>query len=131
MCFQKRFTLCGPTVNEGEVVRKVKNFKKVTHRERDQKNFKAKLKCDHCQAEGGHYTALSFSKNDTPNSIAGRNNHPSTSNDTEETDTCLAKNNTMILLQTASGCIMNITEEQFCVVNVLLDTGSQQTFTPD
>ena len=34
-------------------------------------------------------------------------------------------------MQTASGCIMNITENQFCVVNILLNTGSQQTFISD
>ena len=34
-------------------------------------------------------------------------------------------------MQTASGFIMNITEDQFCVVNILLDTGSQQTFMSD
>ena len=34
-------------------------------------------------------------------------------------------------MQTASGCIMNITKDQFRVVNILLDTGSQQTFISD
>ena len=52
-------------------------------------------------------------------------------NETEETSTCLVENDTTILLQTASGCIMNITEDQFCVVNILLDTGSQQMFMSD
>ena len=72
-----------------------------------------------------------FQKNGTPNTIEGKNNHPNTSNKTEETATCLVKNDTAILLQTASGFIMNITEDQFCVVNILLDTGSQQTFMSD
>ena len=52
-------------------------------------------------------------------------------NETEETSTCLVENDTTILLQTASGCNMNITEDQFCVVNILLDTGSQKTFISD
>ena len=66
-----------------------------------------------------------------PNTIDGKNNHPSTLNDTGEKATCLVKNDTTILLQTASGCIMNITEYQFCVENILLDFGSQQTFISD
>ena len=35
------------------------------------------------------------------------------------------------MLQTASACVMNKCEDQFCVVNVLFDTGSQQTFISD
>ena len=35
------------------------------------------------------------------------------------------------MLQTASGCIMNKTEDQFCVANILPDTASQQTFISD
>ena len=34
------------------------------------------------------------------------------------------KKNTTISLQTVSGCIVNKTKEQFCVANILLDTGS-------
>ena len=74
---------------------------------------------------------LCFSENGTPNTIDGKNNHPNTLNETEETATYLVKNDTTILLLTVSGCIMNITEDQFCVVNILLDTGSQQTFISD
>ena len=47
---------------------------------------------------------------------------------TAKTATCLVKNDTTILLQTTSACIMNITKDQFCIVNILLDSGSQQTF---
>ena len=35
------------------------------------------------------------------------------------------------MLQTAIKCIMNKTEGQFSVANILLDTGSQQTFLLD
>ena len=96
------------------------------------KNCKAKVICYSCLAEVSHHTTLCFSKNGTPNTtIDGKNNHPNTLSDTEETATCLVKNDTTISLQTASGCIMNITKDQFCVVNVLLDAGSQQTFISD
>ena len=89
------------------------------------KNCKGKLKCYHCQAEVKHHTTFGFSKNGTPNPITSQNNHPNKSNDTEGTSPCLVKNNTRILL------LINITEEQFCIVNTLLYTGSQQTFTSD
>ena len=89
------------------------------------KNCKGKLKCYHCQAEVKHHTTFGFSKNGTPNPITSKNNHPNKSNDTEGTSPCLVKNNTKILL------LINITEEQFCIVNTLLYTGSQQTFTSD
>ena len=95
----------------------------------------------HCQAEGRHHTALCFSKDGKPSPIIGNTNHPNTSNgakyskmarnDTKETATCLVKNDTTIMLQTAIKCIMNKTEGQFCVANILLDTGSQQTFILD
>ena len=70
-----------------------------------------------------------FSKNGIPNT--SEKNHPNTLRGTEETATCLVKNDSPILLQTASGCIMNITEDQICVVIILLDTGNQQTFISD
>ena len=92
------------------------------------KSCKIKVKCYRCKAEYSHNTALCFSKNGTRNNIDAKNNHPNILNETEETATCLVKNDSTILLQTASGCIMNITEDQFCAVNILLDTGSQQTF---
>ena len=56
---------------------------------------------------------------------------PNTSNDTEETATCLVKNDTTIFFQKASGCIMNITGDQFCVVNISPDTGSLQAMISD
>ena len=73
------------------------------------KSCKVKVKCYRCKAEDSHNTALYFSKNGTRNTIDGKNNHPNILNETEETATCLVKNDTTILLQTASGCIMNIT----------------------
>ena len=95
------------------------------------KNCKAKVQCYRCRAEGSHHAALCFSKNGTRNIIDGKNNHPDTLNETEETATCLVKNDTAILLQTAGRCITNMTEDQFYVENILLDTGSQQTFISD
>ena len=41
------------------------------------------------------------------------------------------KSDTTIVLQTVSACVMNKRKDQFCVVNVLFDTGSQQSFIPD
>ena len=41
------------------------------------------------------------------------------------------KSDTTIVLQTASACVINKRKDQFCVVNVLFDTGSQQTFISD
>ena len=41
------------------------------------------------------------------------------------------KSDTTIVLQTARACVLNKREDQFCVVNVLFDTGSQQTFISD
>ena len=41
------------------------------------------------------------------------------------------KSDTAVVLQTARPCVMNKREDQFCVVNVLFDTGSQQTFISD
>ena len=87
------------------------------------KNCKAKVKCYRCRAEGTHHTALCFSNNGTPNTIDDKNNHPNTLNETEEAATCLVKNDTTILSQTASGC-MDITNDHFYVVNVLLDTST-------
>ena len=95
------------------------------------RKLQSKGKYYRCRAEDIHHTVLCFSKNGTPNTIDGKNNHPNTLSNTEETATCLVKNDTMILLQTASGCIMNITKDQFCVVNILLGTGSQQMFISD
>ena len=59
------------------------------------KNCKGKLTCYRCHAEGSHHTTLCFSKNGTPNPITSKSNHPNKSNDTEETATCLVKNDTM------------------------------------
>ena len=41
------------------------------------------------------------------------------------------KSDTTTALQTASACVMHKCEDQFCVVNVLLRAGSQQTFISD
>ena len=63
------------------------------------KNCKAKVKYYRCRAERSHHTALCFSKNGTPNTTDGKNNHPNTLNETEETATCLVKKDTITLLQ--------------------------------
>ena len=47
------------------------------------KNYKAKVKWNYCQAEGSHHTALCFSENGTLNTIDSKNNHPNTLNNTE------------------------------------------------
>ena len=49
----------------------------------------------------------------------------------EQKTTCLVKSDTTIVLHTASAFIKNKLEDQFCVINVLFDTGSQQTFISD
>ena len=36
-----------------------------------------------------------------------------------------------IVLQPAGACVMNKLEDRFCVINVLFDTRSQQTFISD
>ena len=36
-----------------------------------------------------------------------------------------------IVLQAAGACVMNKLEDRFCVINVLFDTRSQQTFISD
>ena len=97
------------------------------------KNCRTKIKCVPCKAEGNHHTALCYSKNysqHTSPNIA--NSDQNSSNITppanEQTATCLVKSDTTIVLQTASACVMNKPKDQFCVINVLFDTGSQQTF---
>ena len=49
----------------------------------------------------------------------------------EQSTTCLVKSDTTVVLQTVRACVINIREDQVCVVNVLFDTGSQQTFVSD
>ena len=50
----------------------------------------------------------------------------------EQTVTCLVRSTrTTIVSQTASACVMNKPEDQFCLINVLYNTGSQQTFLSD
>ena len=67
-----------------------------------------------------------------PNTInSNQNNSSITSPANEQTANCLVKSDSTIVLQTASVCVMNTTEDQFCVINVFFDTGSQQTFISD
>ena len=101
--------------------------------------FKAcqtKIKCFHCKAEGNHHTALCYPKNHaqhtSPNTAnSDQNNSKIKPPANEQTATCLVKSDTTIVLQTASACVMNKPEDQFCVINVLLDTRCQQTFISD
>ena len=48
-------------------------------------------------------------------------------NPTEEEITCLVKNNTNILLQTANALVTDKNETQVCAIKLLLDAGWQQT----
>ena len=100
------------------------------------KNCKTKIKCFRCKAEGNHHTAICYPKNcsqhTSPNTAnSEQNNSNITTPANEQTSTCLVKSDTTIVLQTASACVMNKSEDQFCVINVLFDTGSQQTFISD
>ena len=65
--------------------------------------------------EGDHHIALC-----NPNKV---NDNPP-----EEQITCLAKSKTNLLLQTTNTKVTNKNETQVCVIKLLLDTGSQQTF---
>ena len=100
------------------------------------KNCRNKIKCFRCKVEANHYPALCYPKsysqhtNSTTNN-SNQNNSSITPPAKEQTATCLVKSDTAIVLQTARPCVMNKHEDQFCVVNVLFDTGSQQTFTSD
>ena len=72
------------------------------------------MKCYKCKKEGDHHTALC-----NPNKV---NDNP-----TGEEITCLVKNNTNILLQTASALVTDKNETQVFAIKLLLDVGSQQT----
>ena len=48
-------------------------------------------------------------------------------NTTEEEITCIVKNNTNILLQTANALVTDKNETQVCAIKLLLDVGWQQT----
>ena len=78
-------------------------------------NCKSSVKCYKCKKEGDHHTALC-----NPNKVSD--------NSTEEEITCLVKNNTKILLQTANTLVTDKNETQVCAIKSLLDAGSQQTF---
>ena len=100
------------------------------------KNCRTKIKCFRCKAEGNHHTALcypkNYSKHTSPNTTnSDQNNSNIMTPANEQAATCLVKSDTTIVSQTASACVMNKPEDQFCFINVLLDTGSQQTFISD
>ena len=78
-------------------------------------NCKSSIKCYKCKKEGDYHTALC-----NPNKVSD--------NPTEEEITCLAKNNTNILLQTANALVTDKNETQVSAIKLLLDAGSQQTF---
>ena len=79
-------------------------------------NCKSSIKCYKCKKEGDHHTALC-----NPNKVS---DNPTE----EEIITCLVKNNTNILLQTANALVTDKNETQVCAIKLLLDAGSQQTF---
>ena len=87
-------------------------------------------------AERNHHTALcypqNYSQHTNPTAAnSGQSNSSITPPANEQTATCLVKSDTTIVLQIASPCVMNKPEDQFCVVNVLFDNGSRQTFISD
>ena len=100
------------------------------------KNCRNKIKYFRCKAEGNHHTALCYPKNYSQHTSptttnSDQNNSSITPPANEQTATCLVKSDTTIVLQTVSACVVNKRKDQFCVVNVLFDTGSQQTFISD
>ena len=82
-----------------------------------------------------------YSQHNSPTTTnSDQNNSSITLSANEQTATYLVKSHTTIVLQTSSACVTNPKhvhgsqrqpEDQFCVVNVLFDTGSQQTFISD
>ena len=78
------------------------------------KMCKVKIKCCKCKKEENHYTALCNPK--YRNNVAG-----------DSAITCLIKNNTSVLLQTANVLISDKKCEKHLGVKLLLDPGSQQT----
>ena len=92
------------------------------------KNCRNKIKCFRCKAEENHHTALCYPENYSQHTTnSDQNNSSITPPANEQTATCLVKSDTTIVLQTVSACVMNKRKDKFCVVNVLFDTGSQQT----
>ena len=79
-----------------------------------------------------------YSQHTSPTTTnSDQNNSSITLSANEQTATYLVKSHTTIVLETSSACVTNPKhvhgsqrqpEDQFCVVNVLFDTGSQQTF---
>ena len=80
-----------------------------------------KIKCFKCKSEGLH-TALW--------NLLQKTNQDSSKSDKNKDDSlsCLVKNNTSILLQTANAIATDENQNQCCAVKILLDPGSQQTF---
>ena len=73
-----------------------------------------------------------YSQHTRPNTTnSNQNNSSITSPANEQTANCLVKSDSTIVLQTTSVCVMNTPEDQFCVIYVLFNTGSQQTFMSD
>ena len=100
------------------------------------KKCRTKIKCFCCKTEGNHDTGLCYPQNylqhASPNTPSSDKNNSSITPPTNgKTATCLVKSDTTIVLQTAGACVMNKPEDQFCVINVLFDTGRQQTLISD
>ena len=80
-----------------------------------------KIKCFKCKTEG-HHTALC-------NPLLKTSQDQASSDDKKDNSaSCLIKNNTSILLQTANAIATDDKQNQCCAVKILLDPGSQQTF---
>ena len=97
------------------------------------KNCRNKIKCFRCKAEENHHTALCYPENYSQHTTnSDQNNSSITPPANEQTVICLVRSTrTTIVSQTASACVMNKPEDQFCLINVLFNTGSQQTFLSD
>ena len=101
------------------------------------KNCRNKIECFPCKAKGNHHTALCYPKNysqytNPTTTNSDQNNSSITPPANEQTVICLVRSTrTTIVSQTASACVMNKPEDQFCLINVLFNTGSQQTFLSD
>ena len=80
------------------------------------KNCKVKIKCFKCKKEGNHHTAALCDPKYS-NNVVG-----------DSAITCLIKNNTSVLLQTANVLISDKKCDKYLGVRLLLDPGSQQTF---
>ena len=85
------------------------------------KNCRKQIKCFKCKAEGHHAAFCNPLQKQTQS-------YATYDNSKEDSSTNLVKSNTSILLQTAHAIATDEKEKQCCILKILLDPGSQQTF---